>query len=427
MDEEESEFTGSSTLRALEPVNSKDIDKEISNISAEDEEIFFDECALSESEVNSEDLESAPSSEVDSDDSAVPTSKKTYDPHYLALLNNEIDDFMNPGRQYDPYDRTNMVKLNGRTEWTKYEKELFFVYLSRRSRHDVTAISRAIGTKTPIECAELITYLEEELKNLKHKEVRWSSRGIRMRRRRIIKTVPSAREMKKKWIKFEEEQSKMLENYREYVDRNREAKMWLRDYDKKIAAENSETAVKLLKQIRSFHSIVNSDFASLIVKLSGTSGTGDEFENEPKPVGSEFYFINVERLLDLSMRLYFSQECLSVSVVNYLHRHAFQASAVQLLHGIVRQFTRRLTVTAIKFAEIRLRVSSSSVFHRVQEIKRSDVEAACKVLGCELSMDRFWRGLKRRNPDIQVFTPRRQGHEELDADGFEEWLERVNK
>lgn len=53
----------------------------------------------------------------------------------------------------------------GQTLWTAREKNLFFVFLGRKSRHRMDEVARCIGTKSVVECDEYLRVLELASKN----------------------------------------------------------------------------------------------------------------------------------------------------------------------------------------------------------------------------------------------------------------------
>ncbi|KAK9495068.1 hypothetical protein V1508DRAFT_410806 [Lipomyces doorenjongii] len=383
------------------------------------------------------------------------TSEWNYNVNYLALLNYEIEEFMNPvsrfRRMITEHDHNHLTTydtrssrllresagkyplkssiIESRTHWSPEEKELFFEYLGRRSRHDPVGISRGVGTKTPVECAEYIAVLEKGMHRVRAKEQRRRLPGMRLRWKRLMKKIPAARKMSRQWIRFEESESRRLENFRESRDRNKEAKAWLRshavvdDQRSQLATEiNSEESGVSGDEVKRISGLVNNYCADLIERENGANPDDVYFDRIGEKFSRECQLLNIEMMLELSLRLYYQQENLSSSVTEYLHRHAFQFSTISLFHGLVRQFTRRLVTTTLTVAETRLRASRSRVFHRKQAVQREDVETACAVVGAEVNGDRFWIGFKRRNEALRIAEPGSHANREIDAEKVAELL-----
>ncbi|KAK9331718.1 hypothetical protein V1520DRAFT_337008 [Lipomyces starkeyi] len=383
------------------------------------------------------------------------TSEWNYNVNYLALLNYEIEEFMNPvshfQRMITEHDHNHLTSydprhsrllresaaiyplkssiVESRTHWSPEEKELFFEYLGRRSRHDPVGISRGVGTKTPVECAEYIAVLEHGLHIVRAKEQRRRLPGMRLRWKRLMRKIPAARKMSRQWIRFEESESRRLENFRESRDRNKEAKAWLRshaavgDQRSQLAIEiDSEESGVSSDEVKRISGLVDNYCADLVERENRAYPDDVYFDRIGEKFSRECQLLNIEKMLDLSSRLYYQRENLSSSVTEYLHRHAFQFSTISLFHGLVRQFTRRLVATTLAVAETRLRVSRNRAFHRKQVVQREDVQTACAVVGAEVNADRFWIGFKRRNEALRITEPGSRGIREIDADTVAELL-----
>ncbi|KAK9365880.1 hypothetical protein V1509DRAFT_631736 [Lipomyces kononenkoae] len=381
------------------------------------------------------------------------TPDYNYNANYLALLNYEIEGFMNPmacfrrsmedrnrseeailSRLRLPRESASICPMNASTigsgvHWSSEEKELFFEYLGRRSRHDPVGISRGVGTKSPVECAEYIAVLEQGLQRVRAKEQRRRMPGMRMRWKGLMRRIPAARKMSRRWIRFEETESRRLENYRELRSRHQERKAWLRSLEGAID-QRPQSAVEVdsegfgvsTDEIKRIFGKVDNYCADLILRERMAHAEDIYFDRLGERISLECTLLNVEKMLEISLRLYYHQENLSKSVTEYLHRHAFLFSTIGLFHSLVRQFTRRLVATTLSVAQTRLHVSDSAVFHRQKVVHRRDVEAACAVVGAEPNADRFWIGFKRRNDGLRITEPRTHSLSELDAETAAELL-----
>ncbi|KAJ8101147.1 hypothetical protein POJ06DRAFT_250596 [Lipomyces tetrasporus] len=385
----------------------------------------------------------------DSDDAASvasidPTSEWNYNVNYLALLNYEIEEFMHPAshfrRAVTENDHGHLTTkgaltrrfgltgestanyplkasiIESRTHWSPEEKELFFEYLGRRSRHDPVGISRGVGSKSTVECAEYIALLERGLQQLRAKERKRRLHGMRMRWRRLMRKIPAARKMSGQWIRFEESESRRLENYTEHSSRDKEAKAWLRSraipeepqpLKEQLSAEiDKEERGASNDELQRISGLLDNYCADLIDRENEAHPDDVYFDGIGEKVARECQLLNVEKILELSNRFYYQQENLSASVTEYLHRHALQFSTISFFHGLVRQFTRRLVATTLTVAETRLCVSGIRMFHRTQVVHREDVESACAAVGAEVNSDRFWIAFKRRNEGLRITEPK---------------------
>lgn len=87
------------------------------------------------------------------------------------------------------------------TYWTAREKELFFIFLGRKSRHNLEAVAEAIGTKSLVEVEEY------------HDIVFAASQQCSVAHHVSIDDVPAAREMSEYWIEMEEVNSESMGRY----------------------------------------------------------------------------------------------------------------------------------------------------------------------------------------------------------------------
>ncbi|KAK9239714.1 hypothetical protein V1525DRAFT_424428 [Lipomyces kononenkoae] len=391
--------------------------------------------------------------DIGSNASTEDTRDWNYNVNYLALLNYEIEEFVNPisrlrrtmikeqDRSRDELIRSrfpgesaslspmNASIIGSRVHWSSEEKELFFEYLGRRSRHDPVGISRGVGTKSPVECAEYITVLEQGLQRVRTKEQRRRMPGMRLRYKRVMKRIPAARKMSRRWIRFEETESRRLENYTEIRSRLNERRAWLRslaaahDQRPQSAIEvDSEACGASKDEIKRIFGRVDNYCADLIRRECMAHPDDRYFDRLGERIALECTLLNIEKMLEISLRLYYQQENLSRSVTEYLHRHAFLFSTIRLFHGLVRQFTRRLVTTTLTVAQTRLHVSDHAALHRQPVVHRQDVEAACAVVGAEPNADRFWIGFKRRNDGLRITEPQTHSLREVDAEKAAELL-----
>lgn len=90
--------------------------------------------------------------------------------------------------------------------WAIDEKERFFTFLGRRSRHNMLGVAQGVRTKSVVECEEYFNLLqrmtEEYLNNNPLERVH---KGIAM------KEIPTAWEMSEEWIAMEEKQAQSMQ------------------------------------------------------------------------------------------------------------------------------------------------------------------------------------------------------------------------
>jgi hypothetical protein len=88
-------------------------------------------------------------------------------------------------------------------KWEASEINQFFTALQRCGKHNPVEISRRIKTKTPLQVIIYIEKLENELK--------YAKQIGRIKNEPLnYEHIPAAREMSKKWTKFENKSAKML-------------------------------------------------------------------------------------------------------------------------------------------------------------------------------------------------------------------------
>lgn len=114
-------------------------------------------------------------------------------------------------QSFDDYSREAMaVKVLegshvGGSFWAIDEKERFFNYLGRRSRHNMLGVSQGVRTKSVIECEEYYNLLLRATQQYFHHDpVNRANYGIEM------KDIPAALEMSEEWIEMEERQAESM-------------------------------------------------------------------------------------------------------------------------------------------------------------------------------------------------------------------------
>ena len=93
------------------------------------------------------------------------------------------------------------------TFWTSDEKERFFVFLGRRSRHNMLGVSQGVRTKSVTECEEYYNILFRATEQ----QVRQACPADRARYGITMKDIPAAQEMSEEWIDMEERQAESMQ------------------------------------------------------------------------------------------------------------------------------------------------------------------------------------------------------------------------
>lgn len=113
------------------------------------------------------------------------------------------------------------------TWWTAEEKEKFFVFLGRRSRHDMAGIAEAIGTKSALECEVYHDLLFKTTQKLRlsssrrdtQNEMESSKLNYNVTQEEVsIRDVPAAVEMSDAWIEIEDAQAQSLLDWESHLE-----------------------------------------------------------------------------------------------------------------------------------------------------------------------------------------------------------------
>lgn len=247
----------------------------------------------------------------------------------------------------------------GQTYWSASEKEMFFAGLERLGRLDLAGIASRIGTKNEEEVRLYLHILEQE------DCIRRSDPG---KRERVIRTldVPPAAEVSQETCNALERIADDISLRCERQEDVLEQKRWGRDRWL-VTAELAKTLE---------HRVRRQD------------------KDSSDPPFAEF--LKVRNWLELSDRVFMNS-----AVPDYNWRFAsheapsIRASALQDLHGLATEVTKRLvTATLVKAAE---RVDAKSREHRTRRlVKTKDVRQAAAALGLKENSRDFWARSARR-------------------------------
>ncbi|KAK9468497.1 hypothetical protein V1512DRAFT_106375 [Lipomyces arxii] len=299
---------------------------------------------------------------------------------------------------------------NSGTYWTSKEKELFFEYLRRRSRHDPSGISRGVGTKTVVECAEYISELETALAK-KQRTSRRRMKRMRMKWKRLMKKIPAAREMPRKWIRMEEAESRKLEKIVFYTERNEEASLWRHGHPR-IPVDFS-ARYDYSDEIRRVAGMVDTYCLNLVSQATYDLSEVESIDSIMRRFDPSFEFLDVERLMDISLRLFYSQVKLPRTVVRHLKRHSMQTSAVQSLYELMVRYLRRLISTSLVVTQTRLAVEQAAMFHRRNVVHSHDVKAGLEMIGAQVDYRQFLKNFRDQNGAVTIREPFRAGEVDM--------------
>lgn len=250
------------------------------------------------------------------------------------------------------------------TWWTAEEKEKFFVFLGRRSRHDMAGIAEAIGTKTILECEVYHNVLFKEAQKLRVSyqdkdtglEEAFSTVNCNVPDEAVtMEEIPSAAEMSEAWIEIEDTLAQGILDWESHL----ESACEVHNPDEK----SQSRPVLYNPQVEIVGARIKpKPFVSgNVVSRENTSlgETQDYFEPEPLPFENEHLddpinsLIRSSVLMDLAhtfrtLPLYdtYSKECVTVPFVEYLEEDLIEdlnQTVVDHTRGIIRYLFNRLS------------------------------------------------------------------------------------
>lgn len=244
----------------------------------------------------------------------------------------------------------------GGSFWSVDEKERFFIFLGRRSRHNMLGVAQGVRTKSVIECEEYYQLLSRCTQEYIHENpTDRLAHGITM------KDIPAAREMSEEWIDMEERQAQSMQNYEHYVSgRGRHRRLNFKG-DPQIM--NPKAAP-----------IFNRNPKTEILRLT--------------QVDSESSLINICRLFQINNRVFrkalYDRQLFST---DYYHNY---------IQTFELGFVEDLENTAIEMVRSVMRKLLIDYSGQGEFIGKANVVAALLSLGYPVNKEKYWHDFPRR-------------------------------
>lgn len=246
----------------------------------------------------------------------------------------------------------------GGSFWSVDEKERFFIFLGRRSRHNMLGVAQGVRTKSVIECEEYYQLLFRCTQEYIH-----DNPTDRLAHGITMKDIPAAREMSEEWIDMEERQAQSMQNYERYVSLRWSHRRIIREYKSEPQFMNPKAAP-----------IFNRNSSTKILRL-----------NE---VDSESSFINISRLFQINNRVFrkalYDRQLFST---DYYHNY---------IQTFESEFVEDLENTVVEMVRSVVRKLLTNYSGQGEFISRTDVIAALLSLGYPVNKEKYWHDLPRR-------------------------------
>lgn len=288
--------------------------------------------------------------------------KMSYNDDYRNLFNITVNEIVK-GLPVDEADLLPMSQI-GFTQWSPYEKEIFFTTLAKRGRFDLSSIAAAIGTKSELEVNVYYQLLhkataENHLDGPRHHLVG-------------MYEIPGAFEISQDCSAKLELNADALS----ILKQREEEKVEKKNYDK-LWLLNEHTLPLATQRQRPEKSdeteILNALAQSEILKLKG--------------------------FLDLSKGVFMNSSLAEDNWRSYCGKKqtpSILQSAFLDFHRLAISVTKRLIQSSLFFAMSRIRATTSSSYRPEKIVRPRDVSAALNVLGMKHNSQSFWIEVARR-------------------------------
>ena len=288
--------------------------------------------------------------------------KPFYSDKYRVLFNSTVEDVTLRGYSERVPFSSNQI---GVTIWSSEEKELFFLVLSRRGRHDIKGIAADIGSKSE---SEVYLYLEL-LQNAT------AEKNAHMHRKHLlqINDIEPAFEVSQQCC---------------------------------AALDLAAEAVSVLQHMEEERKErqVHANFSLLTPALAKWANrslqAGEEGEQEVLQALPAATLLNLKSFLTLSERVFMNSSVAENNWRTYAERRQLPSityTAFSDMHTLAVSVTRRLIQSSLFFAMSRIRtMGTSSYYTPKQHVKTRDVVAALNVLGIEANGRKTWIGTARK-------------------------------
>ncbi|KAH6659772.1 hypothetical protein BKA67DRAFT_545743 [Truncatella angustata] len=283
--------------------------------------------------------------------------RRTFNPDYLSLLNQDIADASASLIAPDTLDLS--PSQIGAVRWTAVEKEAFFSALGRLGRDDLPGIAARMGSasKGPLEVRQYMMLLEERTRQ------RRADGELRRRTPRPAE-IPAATEVSHECAVALEEAADDLalrqENHEVGVEERRWGDRWL--ITRKVREEE-------------------------------LGGEGQEDGNEMPFLE----FFNVRTWLRLSERVFMNSVIPDYNW-QYVSEEppAIRATALSDFHALVVSVTKRLVASTLFMAGMRIKAHKEYMPFTKNLVKPKDVKAALDSLNMKTDSRDFWARAPRR-------------------------------
>lgn len=278
--------------------------------------------------------------------------RRTFNPDYLALLNEDIADASASLIGSDVLDlKPSQI---GAVSWSPVEKEAFFAGLDRLGRDHLPGIAARVGSKSALEVRQFLMLLEERTKRRRED-------GELRRKTLRPADISAAAELSHECAVAVEEAADDLA---------------LRQENYEVAAEETRWGDRWL------------------ITREVTEDTGPEEAGDQMPF---LDFFHARTWLRLSERLFMNSV-----IPEYNWRYvsedppAIRATALSDFHGLVTSITKRLVASTIFMAGMRIKAQKEYMPFTKNLVKTRDVQAAVDSLNMKTNSREFWARAPRR-------------------------------
>lgn len=288
--------------------------------------------------------------------------KMSYSNDYRDLFNSTVNETMK-GPPMDEADLLPMSQI-GVTQWSSYEKEIFFSTLAKRGRYDLSRIAAAIGTKSELEVLVYHQLLQKATTEHRLNGPHHQLLGMY--------EIPGAFEVSQDCSATLELSADALS----VLQQEEDEKLERRNYDKLWML--SKRTIRLVTQRQS-------------------SAEGDKAEILDDLAPAEL--LNSKHFLELSKRVFMNSSLAEDNWRSYSGKKETPSilhSAFSDFHRLAISVTKRLIQSSLFFAMSRIRATTSSSYRQKKTVRLRDVNAALNVLGMKQSSQGFWVGVARR-------------------------------
>ena len=305
--------------------------------------------------------------------------RRTFNPDYLALLNQDITDAATGMVADDITLALPELSQVGAVRWSRVEKESLYAALGRLGRDDLPGIAARVGTKSPLEVRQLLVLLAARARAHMDEGDLW---------RKILRPVdvPAAAELTQDCCAALDEAADDLALRQEAHEMAVEKKRW-------------GQAEWCITQASPFLDADEADTAE------------PEVEQPPPPFAQLFVLRN---WLRLSQRIFMNS-----TIPEYNWRYvseeppAIRATALSDLHTLATSITKRLVMTTLFMSESRIKARRQHLRGIRQLVKAKDVQAAVESLGLKGDSHELWARAARR---LRLDVYRDDGPTEDDPD-----------